>query len=216
MGLAYRIMLKIEKLSHQYQQSKVLQISHWELARGQSWLILGSSGSGKTTLLHLIAGILKVQEGHIWWQNTDLAQLSESARDQLRAQNIGLVFQKPHLLPSLSVLKNLRLAQTLSRQKGNRQACLEVLEKLGLSEKMNALPHQLSQGQAQRAAIARALVHQPALLLADEPTASLDDANAETVVQLLIDLSQSQGSSLVIATHDQRVIKHFTNIQKLD
>ncbi|NJL11756.1 MAG: ATP-binding cassette domain-containing protein [Microscillaceae bacterium] len=209
-------MLKIEKLSYQYQQTKVLQIDHWEVAPGQSWLVLGASGSGKTTLLHLIAGILKMQEGQLWWQNTDLARLSESARDRLRAKSIGLVFQKPHLLPSLSVLKNLRLAQTLARRKGKRQACLDLLEKLGLSEKMHALPHQLSQGQAQRAAIARALVHQPALLLADEPTASLDDANAEKVVHLLQDLSQAQGTSLVIATHDQRVKTHFLNVLKLD
>lgn len=209
-------MFRIEALRHQYQQEEVLKITNWEVKQGEAWLLLGSSGSGKTTLIHALSGIRLPSEGKIWVKDTLITALSEAQRDQFRAKNIGLVFQKAHLIATLNILQNLVLAQYLAGLKQDKQKCLQLLEELGLSEKAKVFPHQLSQGQVQRISVARAVLNQPILLIADEPTASLDDQNAAQVVALLKSQAQKWNATLLIATHDQRVKQDFENIKNLN
>ncbi len=209
-------MFRIDSLRHQYQQEEVLNLPAWEVQQGEAWLLLGSSGSGKTTLIHALSGIRLPSEGKIWIKDTLITALSEAQRDQFRAKNIGLVFQKSHLIATLNVLQNLVLAQYLAGLKQDKQKCMQILEELGLSGKAKAYPHQLSQGQVQRISVARAVLNQPTLLIADEPTASLDDENAAQVVALLQSQAKKWNATLLIATHDQRVKQHFELIKNLN
>ncbi len=209
-------MFRIESLRHQYQQEEVLNLPNWEAQQGEAWLLLGSSGSGKTTLIHALSGIRLPSKGKIWIKDTLITALSEAQRDQFRAKNIGLIFQKAHLIATLNVLQNLVLAQYLAGMKQDKPKCMQILAQLGLSEKAKAYPHQLSQGQIQRISVARAVLNQPTLLIADEPTASLDDENATQVVALLKSQAQKWNATLLIATHDQRVKQHFELIKNLN
>jgi ABC-type lipoprotein export system ATPase subunit len=160
-------------------------------------------------LLHILGGLLNPKQGKIWLDQTDLYQLSETQRDKYRGQHIGLVFQKAHLIAALSVEDNLLLAQYLSGTKQDKARISEVLASLNLSEKKQAKVKTMSQGEQQRVTIARALLNKPKLLLADEPTASLDDENAAAVIHLLKQQAELNNASLVIATHDQRVRNQF-------
>ena len=173
--------------------------------RGASCAIVGPSGSGKTTLLHLIAGLLTPKRGsiHVAGERVDTA--SQRQRDRLRGRSIGIVLQQLRLVASLSALDNLLLAQRLSGRRVDREAAVQRLNALGLGQRLQHRPRALSQGEAQRVAIARALLGQPALLLADEPTSSLDDSNAQRVLELLTEQAAQHNSALVIVTHDARV-----------
>lgn len=202
-------MLHIQNLQHLYQNKKVLEINDWQVSQGEQCLLLGDSGSGKTTLLHCIAGLLKPSKGKIFIHQQDLTQLKGAALDKFRAKNIGLIFQKPHLIQTLSVLQNLLLAQYAAGIRQDTKHCESVLMQLQLSHRKNALPKQLSQGEAQRVSVGRALLNQPQLLLADEPTASLDDKNALQVIELLKQQAKISQATLVIATHDRRVKDAF-------
>jgi putative ABC transport system ATP-binding protein len=168
-------------------------------------LVVGPSGCGKTTLLHLIAGLLLPGSGQLIVDGQDLSELSPSARDRFRGQHIGIVLQQFHLLPTLTVLQNLLVAQTIAGLRADRAAAHSALNALGVDERVNAYPHELSVGQQQRVAIARALVNRPKLLLADEPTSNLDDEACASVADLLLGAAQGQGVSLLIATHDSRL-----------
>jgi ABC-type lipoprotein export system ATPase subunit len=171
--------------------------------------LVGRSGSGKTTLLNVLCGVLVPTAGRVVLGGTDLFALSEAARDALRSRSIGCVFQTFNLLPGLSALENLTLAQRfagISSQAARRRA-EELLELLGLRERAAALPSELSVGEQQRVAIARAVSKSPALVLADEPTASLDDDNASAAIDLLLETCAR--STLVVVTHDPRVIRRF-------
>lgn len=199
-------MIHLAQLSFQYTpDSDELTFPDWKVQQGEHALILGSSGSGKTTLLHLLAGLLKPKSGQLSVGNQDLATLSGSALDKYRGQNIGLVFQKPHLINALSLEKNLLLAQYMAGLKQDKKRVAEVIDTLGLGHRKNALIHTLSQGEAQRASIARAVLNNPLVILADEPTSSLDDENCNKVLQILQDQAHNYRATLVIATHDQRV-----------
>ncbi|MFT6971576.1 MAG: ABC-type lipoprotein export system ATPase subunit [Roseivirga sp.] len=202
-------MITIENLSFGYSDQKILTISKKEIKDREHLMILGKSGSGKTTLLHILGGLLNPKQGKIWLDQTDLYQLSETQRDKYRGQHIGLVFQKAHLIAALSVEDNLLLAQYLSGTKQDKARISEVLASLNLSEKKQAKVKTMSQGEQQRVTIARALLNKPKLLLADEPTASLDDENAAAVIHLLKQQAELNNASLVIATHDQRVRNQF-------
>lgn len=202
-------MITIENLSFGYSDQKILTISKKEIKDREHLMILGKSGSGKTTLLHILGGLLNPKQGKIWLDHTDLYQLSETQRDKYRGQHIGLVFQKAHLIAALSVEDNLLLAQYLSGTKQDKARISEVLASLNLSEKKQAKVKTMSQGEQQRVTIARALLNKPKLLLADEPTASLDDENAAAVIHLLKQQAELNNASLVIATHDQRVRNQF-------
>ncbi len=198
-------MFEVENLKHRYRDALVLSIPDWKASAGEHWLVTGASGSGKTTALHILAGILRPTEGRVRVNGCALDELSGAALDRFRARHVGLVPQRLHLVASLSVLDNLRLAQYLAGLPQDEARAREVLGALSLEAWADARPPQLSQGQAQRAAIARAVVNRPRLLLADEPTAHLDDAHCAQVIDLLESQAAACGATLVIATHDQRV-----------
>ena len=208
-------MLAVNHLHHSYGAQTVLAIDAWQAAQGEHWLVLGPSGSGKTTLLHALAGILRPAAGSIVVAEQELAALSPSALDHFRGRHIGIVLQRLHLIPSLSVMENLLLAQYLSGMPQDRRRAEEVLASLDLAEKVNAKPHQLSFGQAQRVAVARAVVNRPRLLLADEPTSNLDDARCLQVLELLQTQARACNATLVIATHDQRIKARVANHHEL-
>jgi putative ABC transport system ATP-binding protein len=202
-------MFEIEKLKHCYGDTLVLSIPDWKAFAGEHWLLTGASGSGKTTLLHILAGILRPTEGRVKVNGCALDALSGAALDRFRGRHVGLVPQRLHLVASLTVLDNLRLAQYLAGLPQDEARTREVLRALSLEPWAEAKPPQLSQGQAQRVAIARAVVNRPQLLLADEPTAHLDDAHCAQVVDLLESQAAACGATLVIATHDQRVCRRM-------
>lgn len=204
-------MLSIKSLTHTYSGGSAIHYPDWEVEKRNHSMILGGSGSGKTTLLHLIGGLLKPRKGSIQLAGTDLTSLSAQALDHFRGQQIGIVFQKPHLISSLSILDNLLLSQYLGRKKIEKKDAVAVLEQLDIAELKSRKIHQISQGQAQRVSIARALLNKPKLLLADEPTASLDDVNCGKVISLLKKQAESSDSTLIVATHDQRVKSEFKN-----
>ncbi len=202
-------MISIEGLSYQYpsqnEATKKISFPDFKVARGEQFILLGQSGSGKTTLLHLLGGLIRAQQGNIKVEEIDITQLSEIMLDQFRGKQVGFIFQKNHLIASLSVRNNLLMAPFLAGKKQDRDRVDQVLEELGLLEKRDSQIHQLSQGQAQRVAIARAIINKPALILADEPTSALDDTNCEKVIQLLTKVASENNAALIVATHDQRL-----------
>ena len=202
-------MFVIQGLQHQYDQQTVLDIPDLSAARGDHWLILGVSGSGKTTLLHILAGLLRPTAGSVSVAGKEITALSGAALDRFRGGHIGIIFQRIHLLPTLTVKENLLMAAYLAGKPQQHQRVMEVLESLNLADRIDAYPHQLSFGQQQRVAIARAVMNNPQVILADEPTAALDDVNCEQVVNLLLDQAARYNATLVIATHDQRIKPRF-------
>lgn len=176
---------------------------------GDTLLICGESGTGKTTLLHLLAGLRKPHAGCVRVRETDLTQLKGRDLDQFRGRHIGIVFQQPHFVASLTVLENLQLAAWLAHKRKDKSKVLQLLERLGLAAQAHKKPVFLSAGQQQRAAIARALINDPAVLLADEPTSSLDDKNAELVAAMLGEQAREAEAALIIVTHDYRLKKLF-------
>lgn len=201
--------LKSISLQFAYPGQQTLHFPDIHLNPGESLLILGKSGSGKTTLLNLLAGLLKPIEGKIILGNVEFSKLSGQSLDLFRGQHIGIVFQKPHLIGALNVRQNLELAHAFGKKKG--QNINQVLSDLGILEKANSSVLTLSEGEAQRVSIARALANSPKLILADEPTSSLDDENTEKVIQLLKNQATKIGAILIIVTHDQRVKTHISN-----
>lgn len=204
-------MFRLHALRYRYGQAAELRFPDWSLPQGEQAVLRGPSGSGKSTLLSLLAGLLQPQQGEIWLAEQALAALQPAQRDAWRGRHIGFIPQRAHLLASLNVLENLQLAQYLARLPQDAAQCQRVLASLGLSELAGRRPQQLSQGQAQRVAIARALLNQPKLLLADEPSASLDDANTAAVLDLLQGAAQQAGATLLIASHDGRVHARFAH-----
>jgi putative ABC transport system ATP-binding protein len=198
-------MFALSNVRHRYGGQIALAIDQWEAAQGEHWLVIGPSGSGKTTLLHLLAGVLRAQEGSISVAGQDLGQLSQTALDRFRGQHVGIVLQRLHLVASLTVAGNLLLAQYCAGLEQDRRRVDAVLEDLGIADKADAYPRELSHGQAQRVAVARAVLNRPQLLLADEPTSNLDDANCAQALDLLVKQAQQCGASLLIATHDARL-----------
>lgn len=208
-------MISIQAVSHSYAPSTPISFKDWQINKGEQWLLLGDSGSGKTTLLHILTGILKPQNGKVTMNDTAIYELSAKALDQFRGRHIGIVFQKPHLIKSLTVNENLLLAQNFAHLPENQERINEVLESLAIADKKKAFPNELSQGQLQRVSIARAVINKPELLIADEPTSSLDDRNAHAVLELLLQQSALNEATLVVATHDKRVKDAFTHTYSL-
>ncbi|MGN5955228.1 ABC transporter ATP-binding protein [Sphingobacterium lactis] len=205
------IVLQTTDLSFSYPNSTRLTFEDMKIQQQQHTLILGESGSGKSTLLHLIGGFSLPATGTVTIQGQNIYDLRESKLDQFRAQHLGFIFQEAHLLKNLSVIDNIKLAQSLAGFSTDTQAIQQLLGKLQLSNLGNRKPNELSRGQVQRVAIARALINKPAILLADEPTASLDDKNTFLVIELLKCLANEQGSTLLISTHDKRLKDEFSN-----
>ncbi|MFN7086901.1 MAG: ABC transporter ATP-binding protein [Burkholderiales bacterium] len=204
-------MFALQDIRHAYDGPWGLEVPHWQVEQGAHWLVLGPSGSGKTTLLHILAGILRPTAGSVSIAGRDLGALAPAALDRFRGQHIGIVLQRLHLVASLSVADNLLLAQYLAGLPQDRARVREVLAGLDLADKAGAMPHELSHGQAQRVAVARAVVNRPQLLLADEPTSNLDDARCLQALDLLENQARACNATLVIATHDQRTRARIAN-----
>ena len=203
-------MLLWRALRYRYPGSATeLTFADWQLTDAGHGLLLGDSGSGKTTLLNLVTGLLRPTQGTVLLGETDIASLPAQELDRFRGRHIGMVPQRPHLLASLSVAENLTLAQYLAGLPQDGQRVRAVLDALGLDALAQRRPQQLSQGQAQRVAIARAVINRPQLIVADEPTASLDDGHAQAVLDLLEQQAAACGASLLLATHDARVKQRF-------
>ena len=202
-------MLRLSAIRQRYGAREVLALERFEAAAGEHWLVLGASGSGKTTLLNLVAGLLAPSAGVIEVDGQPLAPLEGPALDRWRGRSVGIVPQKLHLVSSLNVLENLLLAPYLAGLPSDIPRALSLVEKLNLKEKVSDRPHQLSHGQAQRVAIARAVMNRPKLLLADEPTANLDDAHCRQALDLLQDQARECGATLIVATHDRRAKARF-------
>lgn len=202
-------MVVAQNIDFYYDSKTKFEIPDIRMESGDELLILGKSGSGKTTLLNILGGLLKPISGEVLIDGTSLYQLSGAKLDKFRGKNIGIIFQKPHILTPLTVAENLRLANFFVSEKGNHNDSL--LWELGIFEKRNSKVQTLSEGEAQRVSIARALANNPKLILADEPTASLDDENAEVVVKLLQQQANKFQAALIIVTHDQRVKNHISN-----
>lgn len=204
-------MLISHSLSFQYNTSNRFEFPDIVLDRGENLLILGESGIGKTTLLHLLAGLLKPASGRIELAGVDLTRLKGKELDRFRGSQIGVVFQKPYFIQSLTLGENLQMIQTLGRKSIDIHAIQLLLDELGLFDKIHSKTHRLSQGEQQRAAIALALVNRPALILADEPTSALDDKNCSKVIKLLKHQTAKYGASLLLITHDHRLTCEFVN-----
>ncbi len=202
-------MIEVSGLRKAYRDRTVLEIENWQVSAGEHWLVLGKSGSGKSTLIHLLAGLTRPSEGRIRVADQDYGQSSSVELDRFRGRNVGIVFQNFHLLDSLTALQNVLLAQYLAGLKQEPIRCRAVLEGLELGPRLTARPRDLSQGERQRVALARAIVNRPKLILADEPTSSLDDESCERVAELLDAQARAHGATLVVATHDRRLRGRF-------
>ncbi len=183
----------------------ILRDIHFSLAARETVAIVGASGSGKSTLLSIVAGLDTPTRGTVRVDGEDLFAVGEDARAALRARKIGFVFQSFQLLGNLTALENVMLPLELAGRRDARQAASDMLARVGLSERLSHYPKVLSGGEQQRVALARAFVVQPAVLLADEPTGSLDFATGETVMELMFDLNREQGTTLVMVTHDRAI-----------
>jgi ABC-type lipoprotein export system ATPase subunit len=202
-------MIAVRGLAHRYGEHAALRVPEWKVAQGERWLVLGPSGCGKTTLLHVLAGLVRPTEGEVEVSGESLRRLEGARLDRWRATTVGIVLQALHLVKHLSVRDNLRLAQYLAHLPQDDARIADTLGALGVGEKAARRPSELSQGEQQRVAIARAVLNRPKLLLADEPTANLDDQSALKVVDLLSEQAARHGATLVVATHDARVKGKF-------
>ena len=206
-------LLSLKNLSKRYlsdrgEWTEIVRISSFELDAGEQVLLQGESGSGKSTLLNVIAGIVAADEGAVTLDGTDMRALAESARDAHRARSLGYVFQNFNLLDAYSCIENVELGMAFG---GKTDVALarKLLERVGLGERLNYRPDQLSQGQKQRVAIARALANRPKLVLADEPTGNLDPSNAAVALDLIQSLCRENGTALLLVSHDPSLKDRF-------
>lgn len=197
-NLSLRIRLENDTLT-------ILQGVSLEINRGESVAIVGRSGSGKTTLLGLLAGLDTPTEGTVELDGAVISQLSEDERAELRARRVGFVFQSFQLLPALTALENVMLPLELAGIKDPQSRARELLERVGLGQRLNHSPRQLSGGEQQRVAIARAFASDPVILFADEPTGNLDSRTGAAISDLLMSLNREQGTTLVLVTHDEQL-----------
>ncbi|MDO5969448.1 ATP-binding cassette domain-containing protein [Flavivirga aquimarina] len=205
-------MIQTNNLTFHYKKEKHLfSFPNIDLKERENLLILGKSGIGKTTLLHLLAGLLTPISGKVVVGGVDIHSISYSELDKFRGQNIGLVFQKKHAIQSLNVVENLHARLFLSRKPISNTIIDFLLEQLDVSDCKTSTINTLSEGQSQRLSIAMAVVHNPQVILADEPTSSLDDANCKVVIELLIKQAKLTNANLIVITHDHRIKPLFSN-----
>jgi putative ABC transport system ATP-binding protein len=208
-------MIVTDKLSFTYSEGVSFTFADWRLNQGEQRLVSGTSGSGKTTLLHLLAGLLRPATGNITINDTTINRLTNADMDAFRGKNIGLIFQKHHFIGAINMRNNLKAAQTLPGLTPNTAHLNELMDTLEIRNLETKLPSQLSQGELQRFAVARALANKPSLLLADEPTSSLDDRNCDTFIRLITANASRYNTTLIIATHDARLRQNFSSIYSL-
>jgi len=196
----------VRKVYHSGTEVEALSKVDLDVARGEMVAIVGPSGSGKTTLLNCLSGLERIDEGEILIDGTDLATMKDDARTEFRARSMGFVFQAFNLLPVLSAVENVEIPMLLigTGAREARRRAVETLEQVGLAPRADHRPDQLSGGEQQRVAVARALVHQPAVVWADEPTGNLDSESSAAVMELFRSLNQD-GQTIVMVTHDQRI-----------
>jgi putative ABC transport system ATP-binding protein len=192
----------------------VLRIVDFELKPAEQMALVGESGGGKTTLLNVIAGITQPDSGSVQIDNVEITRLSEPARDRFRAERIGIVFQTFNLLPAFSALENVLLGMSFSG-KADQAFAKKLLEQVGLSHRLSHRPPQLSVGEQQRVAVARALANKPKLMLADEPTASVDTAHQQNILSLLRSACEEFKVSLLLVTHSPEVAAQFPRLERL-
>lgn len=211
--------LKITGLEKTYvsgdKQLTVLHDISFDVEKGQTFSIVGPSGSGKTTLLGLCAGLDQPNSGSVELCGQDLNRLNEDQRAQLRNQEVGFIFQNFQLLPTLTALENVSVPLELQGSKEATKKSRALLEKVGLGDRVHHYPSQLSGGEQQRVAVARAFANAPSILFADEPTGNLDDDTGEKIIQLLFDLNKENGTTLVIITHDLELANRTQQILRL-
>ncbi|RJE89038.1 ABC transporter ATP-binding protein [Paenibacillus sp. 1011MAR3C5] len=212
-------MIKVKGLQKSFRQQHgaqlIIDVGEWSAQSGDAIALLGPSGSGKSTFLHLLGGVLPIDKGFLEVGGHVVSGMKESERDAYRAELVGYVFQDFYLVPSLTVRQNVELVLPRSMGKTERMTLLENwFERVGLRERMNQLPSKLSRGQQQRVAMIRAMINRPPLVLADEPTGSLDWETAAVIMQLLLDVCAESGSTLVTVTHDRHLAELFKT--KLD
>lgn len=205
-------MIKTENLTFQYDENEeVFNFPDISLSENEHLLILGKSGIGKTTFLHLLAGLLSPIQGEIQIGEVTIHKLSKRQIDKFRGKNIGLVFQKNHAIQSLNVTENLEARLFFAKQTLCSETITEILKQLDIADCKDKKTQELSEGQLQRLGIAMALVHGPKIILADEPTSSLDDENCQNVMNLLIQQAIANNANLIVITHDSRIKPMFKN-----
>jgi putative ABC transport system ATP-binding protein len=214
-------MLQLENLKKSYIEPSghvlpVLDIPSFRVAAAEQMVLLGRSGCGKSTLLHVIAGISRPDSGVVRLDGHDLTTLSEAGRDRYRAAKLGYVFQTFNLLPAFSALENVLLGMTFARRRYNVKRAEQLLERVGLSDRAHHKPAALSVGEQQRVAVARALANQPSLLLADEPTANVDPANQQNVIDLIRETCHEEKIALILVTHAMEVANQFDRVDRLE
>jgi putative ABC transport system ATP-binding protein len=213
-------MLLLKDVKKSYQEANghllpILDISRFELEAGEQMVLLGPSGCGKTTLLHVIAGISSADAGEIVLDGIRLLRLSEAGRDRLRAAKMGYVFQTFNLLPAFTALENVLLGMTFARGKRDSHRARHLLERVGLSHREQHKPSTMSVGEQQRVAVARALANRPSLLLADEPTANVDPANQQRIIDLIRETCREENIALLMVTHAMEVAAQFSRVERL-
>lgn len=197
-------------------QLPVLDIADFQVARGEQMVLIGRSGCGKSTLLHVISGISRPDSGQVMLDGLDITRMPEAGSDRYRAEKVGYVFQTFNLLPGFTAFENVLLGMTFSRGRADRRRAADLLDRVGLSARMSHKPTAMSVGERQRVAVARALANRPRILLADEPTANVDPANQQSVIELIRDSCRSEDVSLVLVTHAMELAEQFPRVVRLE
>ena len=210
-------MLKILDLKKSFAQPagrrlEILDIPSFQVDSGEQVVLLGRSGGGKTTLLHCISGITSTDSGEIHFADQELTQFSEPMWDRFRASNIGYVFQTFNLLPAFTALENVLLGMSFAKDVPDQEYANWLLKRVGLGHRLDHKPDQMSVGEQQRVAVARALANRPHLLLADEPTANLDAENAHGILKTMKELNKELNTTFIFSTHDEKVMKYLNRI----
>jgi putative ABC transport system ATP-binding protein len=214
-------MLKLEAVKKSYLEPNghrlpVIDIVRYELAKGEQAVLIGRSGGGKTTLLHLVAGISRPDSGQVLINDLDITRLPEAGVDRFRAEHIGYVFQTFNLMTGFTALENVLLGMTFARRRKDATRARSLLERVGLAHRLTHKPAALSVGEQQRVAVARALANRPKLLLADEPTANVDPANQQHIVDLIRETCSEENVTLLMVTHAREVAEQFDRVDRLD
>ena len=212
--------LKINNLKKIYtspegEKNLVIDVPEFSVSEQTQIALQGTSGCGKTTFLNMIAGILTATEGDIFVNNTNICQMSEAQRDIVRANNIGYIFQTFNLLQGYTALENLTIAMSFGSGNVDVDRAKALLQQVGLENRMNYVPAKLSIGQQQRVAVARALINQPKLVLADEPTGNLDARNAQEALTMIRNICEENQAALLLVSHDENILKKFENLQQM-